>query len=76
MGSIEAMQLGSRPLFQDVEDDIVLVPENCSPRSYKGHLLRDFPMTGLRTEMRYLAKSIATLKEDEEIVRITNSGNY
>jgi len=80
MGSIEAMQQGSKDrYFQDMEDDIrKLVPEGIAARvPYKGTLAEViFQLTGgLRAGMGYLgAKDIAVLKKDSRFVRITNSG--
>ncbi len=80
MGSIEAMQQGSKDrYFQDMEDDIrKLVPEGIAARvPYKGTLAEViFQMTGgLRAGMGYLgAKTIPILKKDGKFVRITNSG--
>ncbi|NMC39321.1 MAG: IMP dehydrogenase [Bacteroidales bacterium] len=80
MGSIEAMQQGSKDrYFQDVEDDIrKLVPEGIAARvPYKGTLAEViYQMTGgLRAGMGYLgAKNIAVLKKEARFVRITNSG--
>jgi IMP dehydrogenase len=80
MGSIEAMQQGSKDrYFQDVEDDIKkLVPEGIEARvPYKGTLSEViYQMTGgLRAGMGYLgAGNIAALKKDAKFVRITNSG--
>jgi IMP dehydrogenase len=80
MGSIEAMQQGSKDrYFQDVEDDIrKLVPEGIEARvPYKGNLAEVIyqMMGGLRAGMGYLgAKNIATLKKDGKFVRITPSG--
>jgi IMP dehydrogenase len=80
MGSIEAMQQGSKDrYFQDVEDDIKkLVPEGIEARvPYKGTLSEViYQMTGgLRAGMGYLgASNIAVLKRDAKFVRITNSG--
>ena len=80
MGSIEAMQQGSKDrYFQDMEDDISkLVPEGIAARvPYKGTLSEViYQMTGgLRAGMGYLgAKNIALLKKDGKFVRITNSG--
>jgi IMP dehydrogenase len=80
MGSIEAMQQGSKDrYFQDVEDDIrKLVPEGIAARvPYKGTLAEViFQMVGgLRAGMGYLgAKDITILKKEGRIVRITNSG--
>jgi IMP dehydrogenase len=80
MGSIEAMQQGSKDrYYQDVEDDInKLVPEGIEARvPYKGTLTEViYQMTGgLRAGMGYLgAGNIAILKRDAKFVRITNSG--
>jgi len=80
MGSIEAMQQGSKDrYFQDVEDDIKkLVPEGIEARvPYKGTLSEVIyqMMGGLRAGMGYLgAKNIAVLKRDAKFVRITGSG--
>jgi len=80
MGSIEAMQQGSRDrYFQDIEDDIQkLVPEGIAARvPYKGTLSEVIyqMMGGLRAGMGYVgAKNIATLKKEAKFVRITNSG--
>ncbi len=80
MGSIEAMQQGSKDrYFQDMEDDIrKLVPEGIAARvPYKGTLAEViYQMTGgLRAGMGYLgAKNIAILKKEGKFVRITNSG--
>ena len=80
MGSIEAMQQGSKDrYYQDVEDDIKkLVPEGIEARvPYKGNLAEViYQMTGgLRAGMGYLgAPNIAVLKKDSKFVRITNSG--
>jgi IMP dehydrogenase len=80
MGSIEAMQQGSKDrYYQDVEDDIKkLVPEGIEARvPFKGNLSEViFQMTGgLRAGMGYLgAANIAALKKDAKFVRITHSG--
>jgi IMP dehydrogenase len=80
MGSIEAMQQGSKDrYFQDVEDDIrKLVPEGIAARvPYKGTISEViFQMVGgLRAGMGYLgAKDITVLKKNGKFVRITNSG--
>ena len=80
MGSIEAMQQGSKDrYFQDVEDDIQkLVPEGIAARvPYKGTLSEViYQMTGgLRAGMGYVgAKNISILKSEGKFVRITNSG--
>ncbi|MDY0098363.1 MAG: IMP dehydrogenase [Bacteroidales bacterium] len=80
MGSIEAMQLGSKDrYFQDVEDDIKkLVPEGIEARvPFKGTLAEVVfqLMGGLRAGMGYLGtKDIPILKNTGKFVRITNSG--
>jgi IMP dehydrogenase len=80
MGSIEAMQQGSKDrYFQDMEDDIQkLVPEGIAARvPYKGTLSEVIyqMMGGLRAGMGYVgAKNINLLKKDGRFVRITNSG--
>jgi IMP dehydrogenase len=80
MGSIEAMQQGSKDrYFQDIEDDIKkLVPEGIEARvPYKGSLSEVIyqMMGGLRAGMGYLgARDINTLKKESRFVRITNSG--
>jgi IMP dehydrogenase len=80
MGSIEAMQQGSKDrYFQDMEDDIKkLVPEGIEARvPYKGTLAEViYQLTGgLRAGMGYVgAKNIKALKEKGRFVRITNSG--
>jgi len=80
MGSIEAMQQGSKDrYFQDVEDDIrKLVPEGIAARvPFKGNLSEVIfqMMGGLRAGMGYLgARNIAVLKKEGKFVRITNSG--
>ena len=73
MGSIEAMQQGSKDrYFQDMEDDIrKLVPEGIEARvPFKGNLSEViYQMTGgLRAGMGYLgAKNIAVLKKERQI---------
>jgi IMP dehydrogenase len=80
MGSIEAMQQGSKDrYYQDVEDDIKkLVPEGIEARvPFKGNLSEViYQMTGgLRAGMGYLgAPNISDLKKNAKFVRITNSG--
>jgi IMP dehydrogenase len=80
MGSIEAMQQGSKDrYFQDMEDDIKkLVPEGIAARvPYKGTLSEViYQLTGgLRAGMGYIgAKDIPTVKKDSKFVKITNSG--
>lgn len=79
MGSLEAMQKGSKDrYFQDAEDDVKkLVPEGISGRvPYKGNLFEVMYqiMGGLRAGMGYCgARDIETLK-GAEFVRITNAG--
>lgn len=80
MGSIEAMQKGSKDrYFQDAEDDIKkLVPEGISGRvPVKGSLsevIYQF-VGGLRAGMGYCgAKSISALQNNSQFIRITNSG--
>jgi len=79
MGSIEAMQKGSKDrYFQDTEDDIKkLVPEGISGRvPYKGTLaevIYQF-VGGLRAGMGYCgAKNISKL-HDAKFIRITSAG--
>ena len=80
MGSVEAMQTGSRDrYFQDVEDDVKkLVPEGIVGRvPYKGELNESMLqfVGGLRAGMGYCgAKDIATLQETGRFVRLTSSG--
>ena len=80
MGSIEAMQKGSKDrYFQDVEDDIKkLVPEGIVGRvPYKGDLeesINQF-VGGLRAGMGYCgAKDIAGLQDKGRFIKITASG--
>lgn len=80
MGSIEAMQKGSKDrYFQDVEDDIKkLVPEGIVGRvPFKGELAEVmYQFTGgLRAGMGYLgSKDISTLQKHARFVRITAAG--
>lgn len=79
MGSIEAMQQGSKDrYFQDVEDDIKkLVPEGIAARvPYKGTLGEVFYQLigGIRAGMGYCgAANIETLKH-AQFIRITHAG--
>jgi len=79
MGSIEAMQKGSKDrYFQDAEDDIKkLVPEGIVGRvPYKGSLSEVVHQMigGLRAGMGYCgAKNIAML-QDAKFIKITNAG--
>jgi len=79
MGSIEAMQKGSKDrYFQDVEDDVKkLVPEGIVGRvPYKGEVYETMHqfIGGLRAGMGYCgSKSIADQKK-AHFVRITSSG--
>lgn len=80
MGSIEAMQQGSKDrYFQDMEDDIKkLVPEGISGRvPYKGRLAEvTYQLIGgLRAGMGYCGSaSIPTLQQTSKFVRITTAG--
>ncbi len=80
MGSIEAMQQGSKDrYFQDMEDDIKkLVPEGISGRvPFKGRLAEVIYQLvgGLRAGMGYCgAKNISVLK-GSTFVRITSAGS-
>lgn len=80
MGSIEAMQKGSKDrYFQDMEDDISkLVPEGISARvPYKGNISEVIYQLvgGLRAGMGYCgAKNIEVLQEKSQFIRITNAG--
>lgn len=79
MGSIEAMQKGSKDrYFQDVEDDVKkLVPEGIVGRvPYKGEVFETMHqfIGGLRAGMGYCgSKNIAEQKQ-AKFVRITSSG--
>ncbi len=80
MGSIEAMQQGSKDrYFQDVEDDIKkLVPEGIVGRvAYKGEVgevMYQF-IGGLRAGMGYCgAPNVKALQEKGNFVRITSAG--
>jgi len=79
MGSIEAMQKGSKDrYFQDTEDDIAkLVPEGISARvPYKGTLNEVIYQLvgGLRAGMGYCgAKNLEALSK-AKFVKITNAG--
>lgn len=80
MGSIEAMQQGSKDrYFQDMEDDIKkLVPEGIAGRvPYKGKLSEvTYQLVGgLRAGMGYCgAESIPILQTNARFVRITSAG--
>jgi IMP dehydrogenase len=79
MGSVEAMEGGSKDrYFQDVEDDVKLVPEGIVGRvPYKGELNESMLqfIGGLRAGMGYCgSKDIPTLQETGRFVRITASG--
>ena len=80
MGSIEAMQSGSKDrYFQDVEDDIKkLVPEGIVGRvAYKGEVsevMYQF-IGGLRAGMGYCgAADIKALQKNAKFTRITAAG--
>jgi IMP dehydrogenase len=79
MGSIEAMQKGSKDrYFQDVEDDITkLVPEGISGRvPYKGFLSEVIyqMVGGLRAGMGYCGSATIEELKNAKFIRITNSG--
>jgi IMP dehydrogenase len=79
MGSIEAMQKGSRDrYFQDVEDDIKkLVPEGISGRvPFKGSLSEVVYQLagGLRAGMGYCGAKNVEILQKAKFVRITNAG--
>ena len=79
MGSIEAMQAGSKDrYFQDVEDDIKkLVPEGIEARvPYKGVLSEVmYQLTGgLRAGMGYCGAADIMALQQAEFVRITHAG--
>lgn len=79
MGSIEAMQKGSKDrYFQDVEDDIKkLVPEGISGRvPYKGFLSEVIyqMVGGLRAGMGYCGASNIEELKSAKFIKITNSG--
>lgn len=80
MGSVEAMQTGSKDrYFQDVEDDVKkLVPEGIVGRvPYKGELNESMLqfIGGLRAGMGYCgAKDIPMLQDTGRFIRITSSG--
>lgn len=79
MGSIEAMQKGSKDrYFQDVEDDIAkLVPEGISGRvPYKGTLSEIVYqlMGGLRAGMGYCGAENIEKLQQAKFIRITSAG--
>ncbi len=79
MGSLEAMQKGSKDrYFQDAEDDVKkLVPEGISGRvAYKGHLIEVVYqiMGGLRAGMGYCGAPTIERLKNSEFIRITNAG--
>ena len=79
MGSIEAMQQGSKDrYFQDVEDDIQkLVPEGIAARvPYKGNLAEvTYQLVGgLRAGMGYCGADSISKLQQAKFVKITNSG--
>lgn len=79
MGSIEAMQQGSKDrYFQDIEDDIKkLVPEGIAARvPYKGTLAEVIYQLvgGLRAGMGYCGAETIEKLQEAKFVRITNSG--
>ena len=79
MGSIEAMQAGSKDrYFQDVEDDIKkLVPEGIEARvPYKGTLTEVMYQLigGLRAGMGYCGSANITSLQKARFVRVTSAG--
>ncbi|MGB1031335.1 MAG: IMP dehydrogenase, partial [Flavobacteriales bacterium] len=79
MGSIEAMQKGSKDrYFQDVEDDIKkLVPEGISGRvPYRGttHEVMYQIIGGLRAGMGYCGAPNMKALQQAKFIRITNAG--
>ena len=79
MGSVEAMQKGSKDrYFQDAEDDVKkLVPEGISGRvPYKGFLVEVMYQIagGLRAGMGYCGSPNIEKLKHAEFVRITNAG--
>ena len=79
MGSIEAMQSGSKDrYFQDVEDDVKkLVPEGIVGRvPYKGTLSEVIHQMvgGLRAGMGYCGASEISRLQEARFIRITNAG--
>jgi IMP dehydrogenase len=79
MGSLEAMQKGSKDrYFQDAEDDVKkLVPEGISGRvPYKGNLVEVIYQIagGLRSGMGYCGAPTIDKLKGAEFVRITNAG--
>jgi IMP dehydrogenase len=79
MGSIEAMQKGSKDrYFQDAEDDIKkLVPEGISGRvPYKGNLIEVMYQIigGLRAGMGYCGAPTIDKLKGAQFVRITSAG--
>ena len=79
MGSLEAMQKGSKDrYFQDAEDDVKkLVPEGISGRvAYKGYLIEVIYQIigGLRSGMGYCGAPDITELKKAEFIRITGAG--
>lgn len=79
MGSLEAMQKGSKDrYFQDAEDDVKkLVPEGISGRvPYKGNLFEVVYQIigGLRAGMGYCGAATIDKLKEAKFVRITNAG--
>jgi IMP dehydrogenase len=79
MGSLEAMQKGSKDrYFQDAEDDVKkLVPEGISGRvPYKGNLAEVVYQIigGLRAGMGYCGAANISMLKGAEFVRITSAG--
>jgi len=79
MGSIEAMQKGSKDrYFQDVEDDVKkLVPEGIVGRvPYKGEVYETMHqfLGGLKAGMGYCGSKNIEAHKNSNFVRITSSG--
>ncbi len=79
MGSIEAMQKGSKDrYFQDVEDDVKkLVPEGIVGRvPYKGEVYETMHqfLGGLKAGMGYCGSATIDAHKNAKFVRITSSG--
>jgi IMP dehydrogenase len=79
MGSIEAMQQGSKDrYFQDAEDDIKkLVPEGISGRvPYKGSLAEVMYQIigGIRAGMGYCGSATVEKLQGSKFIRITSAG--
>ncbi|MFA4915380.1 MAG: IMP dehydrogenase [Syntrophales bacterium] len=78
MGSLEAMKMGSRDRYGDIEDNLKLVPEGIEGRiPYRGSLQASIYQLvgGLKAGMGYLGcRTISELREKANFVRITSAG--